>query len=509
MRKEILQFKNLSIGGASYGKIEQADLFIRRGECHAVAARDYSGQMLAELFQGKTQIIKGTVLVEERQILQNSRDIWGRHKVFYIGAVTTFLHSLNLAENLFLLRRNSLKKVRLNQKAIYHQAEQMLLKYGFQYDVKASVDTLGNVDRLYLSMIRMAQQGARLIVLNNVSYNCSAADRVKLKALIERLKSEGIAFLIIDNHLDVFYEQIDCLILMDKGYIIKKVYGNINLCRESDELLKRTIGNDSMAYEKNSEEKFTVPYNYNQLTVDNQISDNEKNSWHFTKISLNQDQDFHIDLTEGNIIFVANSNVAEQERLWSILSYAEDSKPVIIKNDKILACRNVNDLIRSKIALWGTKGESGHILYNLTIEDNILLPSLKKISSFGGFYQDKAKYIWGEELLFQNDFLEKKEARSQEDILQTIMYKWQLFHPGVLIIYNLLSSVDARMRGWLSEQLQLMAKRGTAILLLENTLEDTISIADTMWIVRDGKVSVSFTKEELITKRNRDIMELL
>ena len=65
-----------------------------------------------------------------------------------------------------------------------------------------------------------------------------------------------------------------------------------------------------------------------------------------------------------------------------------------------------------------------------------------------------------------------------ENTFKILCYRWKLFHPRILIIHNILSRSDQKMKEWLSGQFLEMAARGTALILLEVSEETALELAD-------------------------------
>lgn len=178
MKKEIVQLRNFSAENCYREKVKDINLLIREGECHLLWGKDYSGRTLAGIFKNQKSIASGEMSIRNVRVRQCDREVLERKRIYYVDGETEFMESLDLAENLFLLKKNSLKKLWINEKAIHIQADALLKKYGLDFEAGSRMDRLGASDKILLALVGAAAQGAKLIVLNNVSTVYSKRTRI-------------------------------------------------------------------------------------------------------------------------------------------------------------------------------------------------------------------------------------------------------------------------------------------------------------------------------------------
>ena len=126
----------------------------------------------------------------------------------------------------------------------------------------------------------------------------------------------------------------------------------------------------------------------------------------------------------------------------------------------------------------------GGVMENLTKEDNILMPSYRKISSRLGFYRKASAYILKDNFLFE-DGEDLEEIDLERTGWKLVLYRWKLFNPRLLIVHNCITAADLWERDWIKKRLIEMAERGTAIILLENEAAYCSSFADRIWRVNE------------------------
>ena len=205
MKRELLLLKKVTVQGMDSGnRLYDVDLILRESECFCLVSAVHQKEVLVEFLQGLGKRISGSVRIRGKELLQADRKTLEKNKVFVISRSTPYMNTLNIGENIFLLRRNSLKKVLINERAIRSQTEYYFKKYKIELDPNAEPETLSNSDKIIIGIIRSVSQGGRLIVLYDTSGAFSQKEMPRLISLIETLKAEGIGILISDNNPEAF-----------------------------------------------------------------------------------------------------------------------------------------------------------------------------------------------------------------------------------------------------------------------------------------------------------------
>ncbi len=148
---------------------------------------------------------------------------------------TTRLYGLHgFSRKLFLMRRSH-NKILLNNRAVHLRTAQVLQDFAMRYDVTSPTSRLHHLDRLLLSIVRAVDQGAQLIVLDDMTKGLNVPQIHSLLALLGLVKERGVALLIADNWW--WFEPLsDCILLCQDGCIERKIYDQTSprsraLCR--------------------------------------------------------------------------------------------------------------------------------------------------------------------------------------------------------------------------------------------------------------------------------------
>ena len=461
MKRELLVIKNAAIEGInSSDRLYEVDLLLREAECFCLVSAVHQKEVLVEYLQGFGKLLSGCIRVRGQELSSNDRKEMEKNKVFVISRSTPYMNTLNIGENIFLLRRNSLKKVIINERAIRSQTEYYFQKYRIALDAAAAPGTLSNADKIIIGIIRSVSQGARLIVLYDTSGAFSQKEMVRLTSLISKMKEEGIGILISDNNPEAFYGVADRLIIFKHKQIAKKIYE-----RELFPLASEIVLHGSEVVNGSQKQKAEGAAS---VSIDG------------LKIG---DKTVSVQAARGEIVLISREN-APIDSLWEQCWRMETDGPEFTVDGRRIPSKSMDSLVRNRVAMMSCEILCGGVMENLTKEDNILMPSYRKISSRLGFYRKASAYILKDNFLFTDG-----EALGQIDLERTgwklVLYRWKLFNPRLLIVHNCITAADLWERDWIKKRLIEMAERGTAILLLENEAAFCSGFADRVWMVNE------------------------
>ena len=240
MRHEIIRMEHVNISRPGRHEIEDLNLIICRGYSMGVADVENSKEILADFFEGKGTLARGRIYLDGEPWKPEGKRDFEDAGIFVISKDTAYMDSLDVSENLFLLRRNSLRKIRLNEKALHIQGRALLEKYDLPYAADEHSSHLKNGDRILIGMVRAITQGARILVLREIVACFPGEERRKLRQFVNRLKQDGITVISIDNRADFTDPFFDEVILFRHHTIYKKICQNEDKTRSGGSRYRHT-----------------------------------------------------------------------------------------------------------------------------------------------------------------------------------------------------------------------------------------------------------------------------
>ena len=249
---------------------------------------------------------------------------------------------------------------------------------------------------------------------------------------------------------------MDDIFIVQRGTILKKIYDKQEFLRYQEKLLNKEF----------IEREESVL----------RIEEKEKESGFWWLDQSGNEQGFSV--CAGEILFIRTEGWEEQQNLYRSLSGKGEQPSLYKEGERKIRYSALESLMKYKVAFWGKDFLEDELFAKLGVRDNILMPSVKRVSSCG-FYKSGADFIFQDkEFLEESEELEKSGNLTDENMFKILCYRWKLFHPKVFIVHNILSRCDIKTKLWIEKELIDMAKRETAIILLEGAPEDVDGIED-------------------------------
>lgn len=465
MRHEIIRMEHVNISRPGRHEIEDLNLIIRQGYGIGIAGVENSKETLADFFDGKGMLTRGRIYLNGKRWKPEGKRDFEDAGIFVVSKDTVYMDSLDVSENLFLLRRNSLRKIWLNEKALHIQGRALLEKYNLPYAADEDSGHLKYRDRILIGIVSAITQGARVLVLRGIVACFPGEERQKLRQFVNRLKQEGITIISIDNRADFEDPFFDEVILFRHHTIYKKIWQDEDKWM-IDAILKRGL-----------KPADAQPQILHSANAEMQIRTGEFFVWEILKDGVWRKQ---LSMKEGEIL-AALGTPEQVDALWAVILHANDMQSRFEMDSQIISYKNVQDLMKHRVALM-EYGNHTEICENLTNEENILLPTYPRICTAFGFYQKQQKYILEDNFL-GSDRQGIELLNPETEAWKIGIYRYKLFHPRVLILKNILQNLNVREVAWLKRELREIVGRGSGVLLLENESKVCVDVADRLEVI--------------------------
>jgi simple sugar transport system ATP-binding protein len=210
--------------GKRYGTTVALDdvwLSISAGRSVALVGRNGAGKStLVRLLTGLDRPDSGEIrFAGEPAPDLSARAAW-RSKVACVYQKSTIIPDLSVGENLFLNDQptSALGVIRWDQ--VRRQGRKVLELWGLEVDIGQRAGDLSIGQRQMLEIARSLRQGARFIVLDEPTARLEAREIEHLFEHIKQLKRAGVTFLFISHYLEEIYEICERVVVLRDGRLV-------------------------------------------------------------------------------------------------------------------------------------------------------------------------------------------------------------------------------------------------------------------------------------------------
>jgi ABC-type sugar transport system ATPase subunit/acetyl esterase/lipase len=187
---------------------------------------------LLQVLSGACALKQGQLYLSEQLVSAYTKDVAFRYKIHTITAEQDLVETMTVAENLEVLRRISNPFRQYNRKKIEQRVAGYLAHEQAAIRADAYLWELSRKDRLILSILKAKMHGARVIVLDLTENIYEGREAEELCTVIRRANQEGITFLILSQCYMVFAEIANRIQIIYRGRELKEWYHHPELARD-------------------------------------------------------------------------------------------------------------------------------------------------------------------------------------------------------------------------------------------------------------------------------------
>ena len=465
MMKILFQVKNLSLKKESMGKLYNASISFFGGMIYSLAGLDYSGR---DIF---LKIIKGNIdekkyeglFFIDNKVLNSAKKL---KEYIYIFSLQnkiiddwTVAEYISLREGKWFLSKNNLRNMT-------KRIEAVLEDFGLDISGSKKVGELCVLTRYQIEFIRAIILNKKIVIIEDEFTNMKYEYIELFSKWLKTNMKEDMTIILNTYSQIASYKCSDIFVCFKKGCIVK-------VCRKDsiegiDKLYNFIVG--STMNEKIS--SLSSVYTYNRLHSNDEVYSVSGNFFgkNIETYSFSKGKVYSFIIEDHNNrykFFEAISGVNNRDKKYFIEGYYQ----------KVI---RVQDLIEKKIISVDGIGERDFLAENMSIEDNLLLPSLNKISNLNYLInQYELKRVIFEELKSKD--INKSDLVSALDINQKIcvsLERWLIFRPKVFIIFEPFIYCDNYGLSLIKNYLKKFAKAGTTVIVIKSRLEYIEDISD-------------------------------
>jgi len=212
----------------------------------------------------------------------------------------------------------------------------------------------------------------------------------------------------------------------------------------------------------------------------------------------NRFYDIDLQLHEGEVLGLAGVEGSGREHLCRAIYGAEEYQAgAVLLGGKEVRFHSPADATRMGISYIPAERRVEGIVNGMSVEENITLSNLHVVQSGPFINPKKEKELvksWVERLRIKTPALNTPiENLSGGNQQKAVIAKWLISRqPKVLILDHPMRGLDVGAKVEVFEFIRDLSRRGIAMLLIADTLEELIALSHTIMVMKDGRVTGRF-----------------
>lgn len=459
------------------------------GQAIALVGENGAGKStLMNIISGGLQPSGGTVEVDGKPVHftspQQARDLG----IAFVHQELSLMEEMTVGENI-MLGREPRRRGLIDQKELHRQAEAVLQQIGFSLDVYSIVSDLTPAARQITEIAKAWAGDPRMMIFDEPTSSLNQAESRILFAFIDRIKAEGKSVVLISHRMDDIFATCDvAFVLKDGEFVFSAPVEQTN----EDELISKMVGREfKNAYPpRRTERSPEIRVRLRGACVGKAV------------------RNVDLEVPAGSVIGIGGLEGQGQRELSRALfgiepftagSYEIDGKAV--KIDSPAAA------VRHRIGFVPDDRKAEGLVLPLSVQENLLSLSLKKVSSYG--FVRKGDECRATDAGIRRLNIKVASPRQSVQFLsggnqQKIVFsKWIMTDPRILYLHEPTRGVDVQSKLEIYALIRELTQKGVSVVVFTSDILELIGLSDEIYVMYEGEISghldaVDATEEKIM-----------
>jgi len=466
---------------ASIEVLRDVDLDLRRGEIHALLGENGAGKStFAKILAGVHRPTRGTLTLNGAQVEVLNPIVAQRLGITLIHQEPICFPDLTVAENLVLGQKGGSPLARVPWAEMTRNARQLMDLLGVKIDVSKTMRGLSIADQQMVEIARALASDSRLIIMDEPTAPLTPKEVETLFAIARRLRDEGRTIVFISHRLEEVRILCNRVTIFRDGN--KVATEDIQSFTDAD-IIRQMIGRPLREYmKKHGTTIGEVALKVEGLTLPGVFFD----------ISLEVRKGEIVGL--GGLVGAGRTDVAR-----AIFGVSPAASGKISINGKPVQISDPSQAIALGLAFVPEDRAAAGIFRTLPVEENITAAVPGKIAPSGVIRRSLERVLAEDSVrklrIRLASFRQPIGELSGGNQQKTILARWLLTEPRVLILDEPTRGIDIGVKAEFYDMIGELAASGRAILLISSELPELLALCDRVLVMSEGRITANIPRE--------------
>ena len=474
----LLEMTGVSKRFAGVHALKGVSLSVGPGEVVALIGENGAGKStLMKILGGVHQPDGGEIRVNGQPITITGVKDSARAGIGFIHQELNVLDNVDVAGNVFLGREPTVGgPLRLLDRAkMLRETQPYLDQLGLTVSGSTPLSQLSLAQQQMVEIAKALSLQSRLIIMDEPTSSLTLTETERLIQVVKDLRAQGVSVIYISHRLGEVKEMADRVVGLRDG---QNAGG---LSRDEithDRMVSLMVGRDL--------EKFHAP------------ADPTPKTTRFTVYGLRTrrypDQAVDFEIGAGEILGMAGLvGAGRSEVAQAVFGVDPALSGTLTLDGQSLQVRSPRDAIRQGIYLAPEDRRRSGVIVDMTIRDNVTMPSLSRYAPGGLIQRGRESAAAGEATRALRvkapsvEFLTRNLSGGNQQ--KVVLAKWLSLGPKVMIFDEPTRGIDVGAKAEIYELMRGLARDGVAILMISSDMEEVLGQSDRIAVMHEGRIT--------------------
>jgi ABC-type sugar transport system ATPase subunit len=493
-KETLLEIRHLTKIFPGVVAVNDVSFSIQKGEVHIIIGENGAGKStLVKMIAGLYGVDGGEMILEGERYAPSGVLDAQQYGINIIHQELSLLMNRTVAQNVYVGREPVKNRLRfVDFRKMDSDCKNLLESLDIQIDPEEIVSNLSIAQQQMIEVAKAISTNNKLLIMDEPTSSLTKKEIDNLFALTRKLRDSGMTIIYISHRMQELAEIGDRIIVMRDGrYVATRNAGEIDMKELISLMVGRTIDNIyNRTYNESDREMLRVK----NLT-----------GIRFRNVNLS--------VREGEIVGIAGLVGAGRSELTKSIFGCDpiDSGEVFLAGKKISGKGyGTYTAVKNRISFLPENRKTEGLCIRMSIRDNIVQPSLRKLFPKGLVNDQKIKEVAA------NSVRELRIATTGSDKLvnelsggnqqKVVLAKWLVSESRLFLFDEPTRGVDVGAKNEIYGIMNKLAAGGNAVLMISSDLPELLGLADRIYVLKDGELcgevrqgSAEFTQEHILS----------
>jgi ribose transport system ATP-binding protein len=466
--------------------LKQVDLDINAGEVHALAGENGAGKStLMKILQGVYTVTSGSIEVRGEPVSIRSTADAESAGIGMVFQEFSLIPSMTVAQNIALNRELRGRIGLIDDRAAEKQARQIFEELGVDLDPRAVVGTLGTAFWQLVEIAKALAKDATVLVMDEPTASLAKHEVENLFALIDRLKTRGIAIVYISHRMDEIRRVADRItVLRDGSVVLSDLVDGVTSSEIIEAIVGRRLADELIYRDRAVPSDAPVVLEARNIASDHVL------------------RDVDLTLRAGEIVGLAGLMGSGRTELARVVAGLDQpTKGELLIDGRPVVLRGASAAQRAGIALIPEDRREQGLILDHSVSDNLVLPVLDRVMTgpfvSPGKVRDVTELLVGRFAVKTADPFAAVRLLSGGNQQKVVVAKWINTAPRVLVMDEPTAGVDIGTKTEILDVVRAFASQGNAVLFISSELPELLAVADRIVVLREGRTHRTLERHDI------------
>lgn len=462
--------------------VNNVSLAVREGEIHAVVGENGAGKStLMRVLAGIIEQDSGEVVVAGKSLESGAKNSIAAG-IALVHQELSLVPEMTVAENI-LLGYAPTRFGFTKSKELDAIAAEALEEIGVSVDLNERISRLSVALRQFVEIARAVARKPKVLILDEPTATLTPAETDYLLTMLQRLAARGMSIIYISHRIPE----------------VIRICDNVTILRDGQKVMESAVADTSP-------EGIVDQMVGRELKLDLQSRRTAKPGDVVLRaegIRAPGVNGVDLEVRAGEIVGLGGLVGAGRTELVRAIIGADNrtaGRVTKFKDGKARTLAGYQSAIRNGVAYVPEERRTDGLALAMSVSDNITLTNRDELSSFG-------IQLRGKIARFSQDLAEKVGLRPPEirreagqysggNQQKIVIAKWLGRRPDFIVLDEPTRGVDVGAKSEIHKLVKALADEGTAVLVVSSDLPELLELADTIHVIRDGKIAGTLLGDE-------------